>query len=189
MPTEYKLHTDGVGCSVYDSHTGTAKLHKLERFSSAHTAQTVAIVFCLHYIETLNTTKFLLYSDSRSVLQKLRQPGRTVTLPTHRIPEKLETIKETGQTVSLIWVKGHSECEGNTMADKYAKQAITEGEEISTTTISDLKIRSKPKMTKRNCSGKTAKREEESTILWSNHYFKVGPGWLRWKEPETNISP
>ena len=94
----------------------------------------------------MNTTatKFLICSDSRSVLQKLRQVGRTVTWPILWILQKLEILHETGKTDSLIWVKGSSGCEGNTMTDKYAKQA-----EISTTTISDLKVRSKQKMTKR----------------------------------------
>ena len=51
------------------SHTDTAKLCKLERFSPIYTAETLGILFGLHYIETLNTTatKFLIYIDSRSV--------------------------------------------------------------------------------------------------------------------------
>ena len=70
-------------------------------------------------------------------------------MPILRILQKLETPHDTGKTVPLIWVKGNSGCEGNTMADKYEKQVITTGEEITTTTISALKIRSKQKMTKR----------------------------------------
>ena len=113
FPTEYKLFTDGsktdkgVGCAVYDSHTDKAKLYKLERFSSIYTAETLAILFCLHSIETLNTTatKFLICSGS----------GRTVSLSTLSI---LQILYAKGKSVTLIWVKGHSGCEGNTIADK-----------------------------------------------------------------------
>ena len=49
------------------------------------------------------------------------------------------------------------------MAD--GKQAITEEEDISAITITDLKIRSKQSMTKNgHGSGQAAKREEEGSI-------------------------
>ena len=72
FPTEYKFYKDGLKknegmeCAVYDSHTDTDKLYKLKRFSLLYTAETLAILFCLHYIETLNTTgtQFLIYSDN-----------------------------------------------------------------------------------------------------------------------------
>ena len=70
-----------------------------------------------------------------------------VSLSTLSTLQKLQTPHAKGKSVSLIWVKGYSGCEGNTIADKYAKQAITAGKEI--TTISDPKIQSKQQMTKR----------------------------------------
>ena len=35
----------------------------------------------------------------------------------------------------------------------------------------------------------TAKRVEEDNIHWSNHYYKAGPGSVKWKEPEADMTP
>ena len=74
----------------------------------------------------------------------------TVTLPKLRILRKLETLRETGKIDSLIWVKGHFGCEGNTMADKYAKKAIINNNRKRTYHYLNigLKIWSKQKMIK-----------------------------------------
>ena len=105
------------------------------RFYSIYQTETLAVLFCFNYIETLNTTatKFLKCSDSPSVLKKLRQPGRTVTLSTLRILQKLETLHAKAELASLIWVKGHFGCEGSIITNK----------DVTTTTISDLKIQYK----------------------------------------------
>ena len=95
------------------------------------------------YNHVVQLYELKLLNGTSSVHYEPKRPPKTKTTrqKSNRVNTwKLETPHAEGESASLIWVKGHSGCEWNTIGDKYAKQATTTGEDMTTTRIPDLKI-------------------------------------------------
>ena len=60
-----------------------------------------------------------------------------------RIKEAMSTLKSRGWKIEIVWTPGHSEVEGNEVADRLAKEAAVEAkdleEETSVVTVQDIK--------------------------------------------------
>ena len=120
------IYTDGskdnnqVGCSVV-SGIHTSKL-RLPDNSSIFSAEVKAIDLALKFIDTVDNSKFIIFSDSLSVLQSLknrniRNPLIAKVLQKHDdlVPPKL---------IVYCWIPSHIGIPGNELADKAAKQAL-----------------------------------------------------------------
>lgn len=92
----------------------------------------VAISEALSYIKTINDTKIVICSDSKSALCHIARcaSGRRGTPIAYDILSKLEELTERGVDLRLQWVPSHIGIRGNEEADRLAKIGSTEGQEI-----------------------------------------------------------
>jgi ribonuclease HI len=178
FPNRYLLYTDGskadhgVGCALYDPQTETARLFKLHPQTSIYTAEKLALLLTIQYIQTIEQPcHFVICTDSRSALQKLEKPGHKIDLLTHRILKMLLDMQQSKKTVSMVWVKGHSGCPGNDMADIAAKKAVEDGEGVQDAIFPfDL-----GRLFKENMVRKWRKEWEESQKERGRYYSLVQP--------------
>ena len=120
------IYTDGskdgakVGCSVVST-IYTAKL-RLPDNASIFSAEVKAIDIALKFIETVNNDKFIIFCDSLSVLQSLR--NKNIRNPL--IAKVLQKHSDLTPMKSIVycWIPGHVGISGNEMADRAAKEAL-----------------------------------------------------------------
>ena len=71
-----------------------------------------------------------------------------------RIKEAMSTLKSRGWKIEIVWTPGHSEVEGNEVADRLAKEAAVEAkdleEETSVVTVQDIKRRARASILEEN---------------------------------------
>ena len=94
----------------------------LPNYASIFTAELFGILCALKEIVKMKEANFVIFSDSRSVLQVLESfnPLNPLVLD---ILEWLFLIEQRGQTVSFCWVPAHVGVQGNELADNLAKEA------------------------------------------------------------------
>jgi ribonuclease HI len=130
------LYTDGSkeGCQV-----SAAMIHnrdvihcRLPDNSSIFSAESRAIIMALDFADTHAAERFVIFSDSLSVLQTIH--GAKWSNPLIReILEKCHFLSQHGKEIHLCWVPSHVGIAGNERADAAAKSALQ-------LTISDFKI-------------------------------------------------
>ena len=96
---------------------------KLPEQASIFTAECYAILVAIKEIIRLPNRRFVIFSDSVSVLQALGQ-FNSVHPIIIEILEWLYLIENRGKIVKFCWVPAHVGVEGNEKADSLAKQAI-----------------------------------------------------------------
>ncbi|XP_044736888.1 glutamate receptor ionotropic, kainate 2 [Chrysoperla carnea] len=106
----------------------TEKLYKLPNICSIYTAEQVAILKALHHIRDLPSNKFLICSDSQSVIKSLN------TNTNNEIQEYTKTLTrkliDTGHNICFLWIPGHIGILQNELVDKLANKARIDGEPI-----------------------------------------------------------
>ena len=130
---EIKLFTDGskssngVGCAVI--HESDAYVTKLPDSASVFTAELTAVVGALDLIFHHEGKKFVIYSDSKSALNSLGKYN-----PFHPLIQKAQEwlfrISCRHKSVSFCWVPSHVGIRGNELADREAKQATIEADNV-----------------------------------------------------------
>lgn len=122
-----------VGSAVYHLESKTFKIYQLSSVHSSYSAEVVALLQALCYIETVTPRKYCVFSDSLSCLSALRNIGRGGTfhplLP--EIVQQANLLHTAGYTIALVWVPGHAGVVGNDIADTSARQAATSGVPLS----------------------------------------------------------
>ena len=125
---EKKIYTDGskskdgVGCAVVCE--GESYVKKLPDFSSIFTAEATAIADALELIQIKKFRSTVIYSDSKSVLDALKKFN-----PTHPLIQKAQewlfyhSVRH--RKIKFCWIPSHIGIEGNEVADREAKEAIT----------------------------------------------------------------
>ncbi|KAF0701957.1 putative RNA-directed DNA polymerase, partial [Aphis craccivora] len=113
---------------------------KLPNTCSIYTAEAIAI------LEAIKTTlddehpNHIIFSDSLGALNSIKnqfKPGEIAT----KILNKLNVALRKNKQITLMWVPGHIGIEGNELADKHAKLAVTSSvcKTIFGSTYNDLK--------------------------------------------------
>jgi ribonuclease HI len=101
----------------------TATLHHWE---SVFRGELKAIQLALSYIETQENSggnnSYTICSDSLSSLQAIKQIHTTDT-EVQQIHDTIGKLKSLGTTITMTWVPGHEQIEGNEEADQAAKDA------------------------------------------------------------------
>ena len=125
-PHYVHVYTDGskvgdtVGCAAV-SKFHSSKLRLPDR-SSIFTAEVKALDLALNFVSSLNRTKFLIFSDSLSTLQALK--NRNIEHPLiQRLLEKLNTLLNS-KSIIFCWIPSHIGISGNEEADKAAKDSL-----------------------------------------------------------------
>jgi len=90
--------------------------------ASIFSAEAEAINLAISIIGERADGKFLVASDSISVLQSLRSP-QCINPTLRKVKHRVHEMKQAGQTVEFIWVPGHVGITGNEKADQAAKAA------------------------------------------------------------------
>ncbi|KAI5694896.1 hypothetical protein M8J75_007366 [Diaphorina citri] len=139
-PDTYIIFTDGsktcaaVGSAFFDPQNQSNGKYKLSNSATIFTSEAFAILEALKYCHTLEHDDITIFSDSKSVLEKLKNTGRTNGNPSHIILDILNEylqLKKKNKTVRFVWVRGHMGISGNETVDKLAKEA-TQNPECNT---------------------------------------------------------
>jgi ribonuclease HI len=98
---------------------------KINDIFSIFSAEAIAILHSLFYIETLNKRLFVIFSDSKSVLLSLM--SNNVGLKTSpiilQIRKKYYDLSLKGFSIAFAWVPSHIGIHGNEVVDRAAKTA------------------------------------------------------------------
>ncbi|XP_072395167.1 uncharacterized protein [Diabrotica undecimpunctata] len=138
-PNYDSIFTDGskskeyTSCAFYHVEENTDKKFILPKEASIYTAELTAIVQAMKYILGSNHDKFIICTDSKSAVDKLKKVNinRSVN---HIEANILYLHNEThikNKVVIYLWVKGHAGTTGNEIVDTLAKTAPTSGEELN----------------------------------------------------------
>ena len=128
---DYKIYTDGskssggVGFAVVTDDFYDAA--KMPHTASVYTAELSAINRVLEVVYHTNKRSFVIYSDSKSVLESLNTYN-----PSHPLVQKAQEwlfrISSRHKSLSFCWVPAHVGIPGNEEADKKAKDICSQRE-------------------------------------------------------------
>ena len=120
------VYTDGskigdlVGCSVVcNNHS---RSYRLPPSFSIFSAEFVAIEIALNFISIHPHRQFIIYTDSKSVLDSLQSLSCSPTFIS--VLNLYNDLSKKGYHILFCWVPGHVGIVGNEIADKAAKQAL-----------------------------------------------------------------
>ena len=81
-------------------------------------------------MERIDIKKIMLFSDSQSAVGILGWENKSHTSAIFEIKQAMEILKSRNVTVEINWTPGHAEIAGNEIADKLAKEAAEEAENM-----------------------------------------------------------
>ena len=125
------LYTDGsrmetgVGCAVV--HGNRSYCYKLPDMCSIFTAEAVAILRALEYVELNCLRNCVICTDSLSVVSAIRNIDSDHSIVID-IMERFHGLLESGYDITLVWIPGHCGIPGNELADVRAKTAVLTGD-------------------------------------------------------------
>lgn len=123
---EYALYTDGskneagVGCAAVCSEQSVRRHLRPE--SSIFTAELNAIILALEVIDSLEYSKYVIFADSRSVIQAIQHYNSRHPLVSD-IVQTLIHLYRRNIFVRLCWVPSHVSIRGNERVDREARLA------------------------------------------------------------------
>ena len=85
-----------------------------------YSAEAIAINLAMNIIANLKSSKFIIYSDFKSVLPALQSKDSSTPLIT-RLLDKMNTLSK-NNSIILTWIPCHIGIQGNERADKAAKE-------------------------------------------------------------------
>ena len=120
--TDGSKSESGVGCAFV--HGNAHHQTKLKRVYTIFTAEAVAVLQALHYIQLNCIPKSVICTDSMSVYLALQSEDNIHPLIMD-INDTVHCILEQSLICHILWVPGHCGLTGNEAADYQAKQAIS----------------------------------------------------------------
>jgi ribonuclease HI len=122
-----QIYTDGskdgnsVGCAVTcGDHTIKCKLSSQ---SSIFTAELIALLTALQFVSDSPLASFVIFVDSRSVLQAVRRYDSTHPVVSKIVRWLIRLTLQQQKVVKLCWVPSHVGIDGNEAADEAAAEA------------------------------------------------------------------
>ena len=94
-------------------------LKRLPNESSIYSAEVIAIDLAMNIIVNHKPSKFIIYSDFKSVLQALQNKDSSTPLIT-RLLDKMNTLSK-NNSIILTWIPSHIGIQGNERADSCKK--------------------------------------------------------------------
>ena len=126
-PDHLYIYTDGsknkskVGCAAILNNTKQSK--RLTNKASIYSAEITAIDLALDIITANKHNKFIIFTDSMSVLTALKNK-KTVDPLTIKVLNRIHRISKENKNIILCWIPSHIGIQGNDKADSEAKKAI-----------------------------------------------------------------
>ena len=108
----------------------------VSRLASILLGELVAIEIALGFIETESSKKKIdnvkIFCDSQSAvgLLTLGWTPSSYKGTISKIKKQLESLRQTGMEIDISWTPGHADIAGNEIADRLAKEAAKEAEEV-----------------------------------------------------------
>ena len=124
FPNNHHIYTAGskqgmkVGCAAVFQNQELLK--HLPNESSIYSAEAIAIDLAMNIIANHKSSKCIIYSDSKSVLQALQSKVSSTPLII-RLRDKMNTYSE-NNSIILSWIPSYIGIQGNERADKAAKK-------------------------------------------------------------------
>lgn len=123
--TDGSKNSQGVGSAMVIPTLSLEDSRSLPMDASVFSAESMAIILSLELIDRLPKGRYIIYSDSQSVLTSLRQFQPTNPL-IGKIREWIEFLCSNGETsIKFCWTPAHTGIMGNEMADCVAKRATS----------------------------------------------------------------
>ena len=97
---------------------------RLPNSASSYTAELTAVVHALKETSKINARRFVIYTDSKSIIQALCQYNPSQPL-VQKAQEWLYILHSRHKSVRFCWVPSHVGITGNEVADTEAKSACT----------------------------------------------------------------
>ncbi|HIP25812.1 MAG TPA: hypothetical protein EYG81_05080, partial [Archaeoglobus profundus] len=120
--TDGSKSNEGVGFAVISTNSKIQK--RLRTEASVFTAELYAILAAVKEIEFDNNLRTIIYSDSRSAIEAIREYNPKHPIVT-QIKFELHKKKLEGKITRVCWIPAHVGIKGNEEADKTAKEAST----------------------------------------------------------------
>lgn len=128
--TDGSKQKEGTGCAFYDDINQTYTRIKLSNMFSIYSAEQIAIIEALKYIQDIDKNNFIIFTDSLSTVRQLENTKKSqITNLAAGILKELGKCREQNKKVIIAWIKSHIGIYGNEKVDMLAKQACTEGED------------------------------------------------------------
>ena len=121
------IYTDGshiensfAAAAVKDDYTYS---ERLPDHSTIFSAEMHAIFLALDHVETSESSHFMIFTDSKSVLQSLQ--GKDWKNPlTQKVLERHNRLRNQHINIEFCWIPSHIGIDGNEAADTAAKEAL-----------------------------------------------------------------
>ena len=97
-------------------------LKRLPNEASIYSAETTAIDLAMNIVANHKASKFIIYTDSKSVLLALQNRDTSSPLIT-KLLNKLNTLSKNNNII-FTWIPSHISIQGNEKADKAAKKPL-----------------------------------------------------------------
>ena len=122
------IYTDGSKvetkvASAYVCPYGT-RGYRLRDGCSIFTAEVEAIDKALNYVKVSSVERFVIFSDSMSVLQVIESQESKNPL-VNRVLQTCQKIISNGKFITFCWIPSHRDIRGNEDADRAAKDALS----------------------------------------------------------------
>ena len=123
----YKIYTDGSKCnekaaSAFHCRFRTRSF-RISNDASVFTAEAEAIKGALNFIRVSRRRKFVIFSDSKSILESIKLQDSNNSLVMNTLQVLYELIEE-NKVVKFCWIPSHVGIVGNEIADRAAKTAL-----------------------------------------------------------------
>ncbi|XP_060866918.1 uncharacterized protein LOC132942499 isoform X1 [Metopolophium dirhodum] len=149
--TDASKNDEGVGIAIIKNNSQTS--FKLPSTCSIYTAEALAILLAIKYINKKENQKHIILSDSLSTLISVKNKFNPSDIAI-QIQNRLEEANQKNNNIKLIWIPGHIGIIGNERADKQAKLAINSpnSQYINISSYSDIR----------------KQIQRDTTIIWQN---------------------
>ena len=112
----------GIGINIPEFEIHISK--RLSDHLSVSTAEMMAVILCLQWVEEVRPDRVVICTDSKAVLESIQGEGNNRKELVLEIMHSLFRLYRGGINVWFCWVPAHEGVKGNEKADKLAKRAL-----------------------------------------------------------------
>ena len=124
--TDGSKSDNGTGCAIYIPEFEVSVKYRLLEHASIFSAEAIAILKALEYCLKTDRRKFIIISDSLSVLGGLSRINIKTSPLLLDILKSYIKLRQLGYTITFMWIKAHCGLLNNEKVDSLARAAIAD---------------------------------------------------------------